>query len=38
MLTQHRMRVTGINSENRRFLMVGREDRISKLITQRKTT
>ena len=31
----HRMRVTGFNSENRRFLMVGREDRFSKLITQR---
>jgi ketosteroid isomerase-like protein len=31
----HHMQVTGFNSENRRFLMVGREDRISKLITQR---
>ena len=31
----HRMRVTGFNSENRRFLMVGREDFISKRITQR---
>jgi hypothetical protein len=31
----HRMRVTGFNSENRRFLLVGREDFISKRITQR---
>jgi ketosteroid isomerase-like protein len=31
----HRMQVTGFNSDNRRFLMVGREDRFSKLITQR---
>jgi hypothetical protein len=31
----HRMRVTGFNSENRRFLMVGREDWISNRITQR---
>jgi ketosteroid isomerase-like protein len=31
----HRLRVTGFESENRRFLLVGREDRISKLITQR---
>jgi ketosteroid isomerase-like protein len=31
----HRMQVTGFNSENRRFLMVGREDFISKRITQR---
>ena len=31
----HRMQVTGFNSENRRFLMVGREDWVSKRITQR---
>ena len=31
----HRMQVTGFNSENRRFLLVGREDRISKMVTQR---
>jgi ketosteroid isomerase-like protein len=31
----HSMLVTGFNSENRRFLMVGREDWLSKKITQR---
>jgi ketosteroid isomerase-like protein len=31
----HRMQVTGFNSENRRFLMVGRESRFAKRITQR---
>jgi ketosteroid isomerase-like protein len=31
----HQMRVTGFESENHRFLMVGREDWISKRITQR---